>query len=143
MRKTTDQLCDYPDGPASPDPMGGQYRLRIYEDAEGKGAPPVIVVTDASSQGPNAQWISGHAPHLVATIARQHLPATREVQWVNAYSTPDAPMGLFERSRFGLLSDGQAVYHEHFRPASSPAIQPQAAVLSSAEVASLIGQTLD
>ncbi len=139
MRKTVDQLCDYPAGPTSPDPAGGQYHLRIFEDAQA----PVAVVTDASSQGPNTQWISGHGPQLAATVARSHLPAAREIRLLSAYTAPDAAGDLYEHSRFGLLENGQAVYRERFRQAGSPALQPQATILSRAEVESLIGQQLD
>jgi len=124
MRKTIDQLSDYPTGPTSPDAAGGQYRLRVYEDDQA----PVVLVTDASSQGPNMRWISGHGPQLAASVARAHLPGARELRLL---------------SRFGLLQNGQAVYREHFRQAASPAIQPQASIMSQAEVEELIGQTLD
>jgi len=139
MRKTIDQLSDYPTGPTSPDAAGGQYRLRVYEDDQA----PVVLVTDASSQGPNMRWISGHGPQLAASVARAHQPGARELRLLSAYIAPDATRELYEHSRFGLLQNGQAVYREHFRQAASPAIQPQASIMSQAEVEELIGQTLD
>jgi len=138
MRKTIDELNSYPKGPT--DPKEGQYRLRIYED---QGKEPVIVVTDATPQAPHLAWISGHAPQLVTTIARAHLPAARTTQWLNAYSAPDAKASLFEQTRFEMLADGQAVYRQHFRKAESPAIQPQSKLLSDSDAASLLGQPLD
>ena len=138
MRKTIDELNSYPEGPANP--KEGQYRLRIYED---QGKESVIVVTDATPQAPHVGWISGHAPQLTTTIARAHLPAAHAVQWLNADPTPDTPNGLFEQTRFGVLSNGQAVYRQHFRRAGSPAIQPQGKLLSNSDAAALLGQPLD
>lgn len=143
MRKTADQLCDYPQGPTAPDPSGGQYRLRLYEDEGAPSAPPVAVVVDAASQGPNTRWISGHGPQLASTIARLYPPAARELRLLTTYSAPDVPRGLYEHSRFGLLQNGQAVYREHFRQAGSPALQPQATIMSQSEVEALIGGPLD
>ncbi len=138
MRKTIDELNSYPKGPT--DPKEGQYRLRIYED---QGKEPVIVVTDATPQAPHLAWISGHAPQLVTTITRAHLPSAREVQWLNAYSAPEVKANLFEQTHFGMLADGQAVYRQHFRTVESPAIQPQSKILSDSDAAALLGQTLD
>ena len=138
MRKTIDELNSYPKG--LDDPTEGHYRLRIYEDQDKE---PVIVVTDATPEAPHLDWISGHAPQLVTTITRAHLPSAREVQWLNAYSAPDVQASLFEQTRFGVLANGQAVYRQHFRSAESPAIQPQSKILSDSDAAALLGQPLD
>jgi hypothetical protein len=138
MRKTTDLLNGYPKGPD--DPTEGQYRLRIYED---QGKEPVIVVTDATPEAPHRAWISGHAPQLVSTITRAHLPSARKVQWLNSYSAQNVKDSLFEQTRFEMLADGQAVYRQHFRSAESPAIQPQSKILSDSDAAALLGQPLD
>ncbi len=138
MRKMIDELNSYPKGPT--DPKEGQYRLRIYED---QGKEPVIVVTDATPEAPHRAWISGHAPQLVTTITRAHLPSAHEVQWLNAYSAQDVDASLFEQTRFEMLTDGQAVYRQHFREAESPAVQPQSKILSDSDAAALLGQTLD
>ncbi len=138
MHKTIDELKSYPAGPTNP--TEGQYRLRIYED---QGKEPVIVVTDATPQAPHLAWISGHAPQLVTTITRAHLPLARGAQWLNAYSAPDVQASLFEQTHFEMLADGQAVYRQHFREAASPAVQPQSKLLSDSDAAALIGQPLD
>jgi len=108
MRKTIDELNSYPKGPT--DPVEGQYRLRIYED---QGKEPVIVVTDATPQAPHLAWISGHAPQLVTTIARAHLPSARTAQWLNAYSAPEqATVGFGRRGddrAAARLTEGGAV----------------------------------
>jgi hypothetical protein len=50
---------------------------------------------------------------------------------------------LFEATQFAVIGDGQVAYREAPRSGEQPPKEPQAALLSRAELEALIGQPLE